>query len=89
MSQRQHYVSRFHLSHFTDPLSNNEPSLWVGDIQSHKVKRRAPKNIGWARNVHPEAVSQPSFEKFLAERVESQAAATLTRQAGVRGVLHG
>ncbi len=53
MSQKDHYVSQFHLRQFLDPLSigTRDPWVWVGDIPTGKVKRRAPKKFAWSRGM--------------------------------------
>lgn len=55
MSSKQHYVSRFHLAWFTDASvgAEEDPWLWIGDRSDGSVRRRAPKNVGWARQLYP------------------------------------
>lgn len=95
MSDRHHYVSQFHLRGFTDPAGHSSPNpwLWIGDCQTGEVKRRAPTNFGWKRELYggPSALSDrnSNLETYLAEKVESPAALALRRlcekQQGARG----
>jgi hypothetical protein len=83
MSDRHHYVSQFHLRQFIDSSSAGTPDpwLWVADLQTATIRRRAPKNIGWERG----AFSGPgglkdrsaSLEDYLAKEVEAPAARAL------------
>jgi Protein of unknown function (DUF4238) len=82
MADKHHYVSQFHLRHFIDPnsASTPDPWLWVGDLKTKKIKRRAPKNLAWSRGMFdgPGGFADPntSLEKHLAE-IESAAAQAL------------
>ncbi len=53
MASRDHYVSQFFLSHFTDPtvMPPEDPWLWIIDLPNEEARRRAPKNVGWARDL--------------------------------------
>lgn len=54
MSQFQHYVPRVYLEGFTDPQtpSGQSPYVWVIDLVSQTVKRRAPKKIAGERDYY-------------------------------------
>jgi hypothetical protein len=85
MGERHHYVSQFHLKAFTttDAKAPLEPWLWVADCRSGSpsLSRRAPKNIGWARDLFAGsgalAERHASLEDFLAREVEAPAAVAL------------
>jgi len=83
VATKDHYVSRFFLSNFVDPVSGaaKEPWVWVGDIASGTVKRRSPKNLGWSRNLFqgPGGLVDRSrrLEEHLAKEVERPAALAL------------
>jgi len=83
MAGKQHYVSQFHLRRFLDPdsASGRAPWLWVGEIATRTVKRRAPKNLGWARAMFDGPggfeESAKTIETFLATEVEAPAAEAL------------
>ena len=85
MGTRDHYVSRFFLAGFTDLSgpANHEPWLWIGSIDTGLIVRRAPKNVGWSRNLFsaPGGLLDPSdrLERFLAEEVEGPAAPVLRK----------
>jgi len=85
MAGKHHYISQFHLRRFLDPesVSGRDPWLWVGDIASGTVKRRAPKNLAWARGMFdgPGGFEDAgnTIEKFLATKVERGAAQTLIK----------
>jgi hypothetical protein len=85
MPGKHHYVSQFHLRRFLDPdsASGRDPWLWVGDIATRTVKRRAPKNLAWARGMFdgPGGFedTEASIETFLANKVEGPAAESLIR----------
>src|SRR5438477_13176234 len=80
MAGKHHYVSQFHLRRFLDPdsASGRDPWLWVGDIATRKVKRRAPKNLAWARGMFDGPggfeEAEKTIETFLATEVEGRAA---------------
>jgi hypothetical protein len=81
----QHYVSRFHLSAFSDPSSTGtpEPWLWIGSTKDQSVRRRSPRNVATVPKLldGPGGFSEPeaSLETFLANDVEGPAAAALRR----------
>ena len=83
MASRDHYVSRFFLAQFVDPASTheNEPWLWVAHLPATEAKRRAPKNLGWSRDLFagPGALANrsASLESYVAEQVEGPAARAL------------
>ncbi len=56
MSDYQHFVPRFYLQGFLDPLSVEsrkiEPYLWVADIENKVIKKKAPKNIAGFQNYY-------------------------------------
>jgi hypothetical protein len=93
MASKHHYISQFHLRQFLDPesASSRDPWLWVGDIATGTVKRRAPKNLAWARGMFdgPGGFEQAekTIETFLATEVEGPAADALIHfcQAGPGG----
>jgi hypothetical protein len=84
LASKDHYVSRFFLSQFVDPASSAEidPWLWVGDIAGGTIKRRAPKNVGWSRDLFggPGGLADRSrrLEEYLAEQVEGPASSALS-----------
>lgn len=83
LASRDHYVSRFFLSQFVDPTADGdaEPWLWVADVSRGTVRRRAPKNIAWSRDlfVGPGGLAdrRRRLEEHLAEQVEGPAAQAL------------
>jgi hypothetical protein len=83
MTSRDHYVSRFFLSRFVDPASSvgAEPWLWYGEVRNGTVKRKAPKNIGWSRDLFagPGGLADRGrrLEEHLAQEVEGPAAQSL------------
>ena len=78
MGTKHHYVSKFFLASFTDPEvpPGRDPWLWVGSISDGTVKRRAPANIGWSRDLFagPGGLRdrEQQLEDFLAEQVEGR-----------------
>src|SRR5438552_11461046 len=95
MGGRHHYISQFHLRGFTAilPERKQEPWLWVGDCKTHKIYRRAPKNLAWSRGMFegPGGLAErtSSLETFLSREVEGPAAQALVqfakRPVGRRG----
>jgi hypothetical protein len=85
VSQRQHYVSRFHLAHFVDlaVAAGYEPFLWVGVVRTNVVRRRSPHNIGWERGLYPDGPGSNALalETHLAQEVERDAARALAARA--------
>lgn len=85
MATRDHYVSRFFLSGFTDlsTPSGADPWLWVGRIPERDIRRRAPKNVAWSRGLFQGsgglADREQRLEDFLAQQVEGPAAQALRR----------
>ena len=83
MASRDHYVSRFFLSQFVDPTADcdAEPWLWVADVSRGTVRRRAPKNIAWSRDLFSGpgglADRRQRLEEHLAGQVEGPAAQAL------------
>ncbi len=80
MEDKHHYVSQFHLRHFLDPdsTSTRDPWVWVGDLATKTVKRRAPKNFAWKRGMFKGpgglADTSASLESHLANKIEPAAA---------------
>lgn len=83
MGSRDHYVSRFFLSQFADPASihEKEPWLWVAHLTATEAKRRAPKNLGWSRDLFagPGGLADrtAALEAYIAEQIEGPAARAL------------
>lgn len=83
MAERHHYVAQFHLRAFIDPesLGTHDPWLWVGECKGGVVKRRSPKNFGWARGIYAgpgcRSDRNSSLETFLAREIEAPAARAL------------
>jgi hypothetical protein len=96
MPNKHHYVSQFHLRHFVDldTVNTRDPWVWVGDVATKTVKKRAPKNLAWARGMFdgPGGIADrdAKLEDLLAA-IESAAARSLsmfTKAApGSRGAL--
>jgi hypothetical protein len=83
LATRDHYVSRFFLPQFVEPTTDSaaEPWLWVADVSQGTVRRRAPKNIAWSRDLFSGpgglADRRRRLEEHLAEQVEGPAARAL------------
>jgi hypothetical protein len=83
MAEKHHYISQFHLRQFLDPdsASGRDPWLWVGDLATRTVKRRAPKNLAWTRGMFDGPggfeEAEKTIERFLATEVEAPAAGAL------------
>jgi hypothetical protein len=83
MADRHHYVAKFHLRAFTDPVAigSAEPWLWVADCKQGTIKRRSPTNFGWSRGLYSGpgglADRDSTLESFLAKEVEGPAASAL------------
>jgi len=83
MATRDHYVSRFFLSNFTDPSSafHSQPWIWVTDLSAGNPRKRAPKNIGWARDLFAGpgglADRERRLEEYIAGQIEGPAAPAL------------
>lgn len=81
----QHYVSKFHLTGFCDPVSTGtrDPWLWLGSTADGTVRRRSPKNVATIAGLFdgPGGLAEPgaSLEIFLANEVEGPAATSLRR----------
>ncbi len=81
MTERQHYVSQFHLRAFADPASagTKDPWLWIVDLETGVVKRQSPKNFGWGRGLfHCDGASE-NMEAFLSEKIEGPASIALRK----------
>lgn len=80
MAGKHHYISQFHLRRFLDPDStcSRDPWLWIGDLSTRTVKKRAPKNLAWARGMFDGPggfeEAEKRIEAFLATEVEAPAA---------------
>jgi hypothetical protein len=74
MASRDHYVSRFFLSQFVDPASSVgvESWLWYGELRNGTVKRKAPKNIGWSRDLFsgPGGLAAQALREFVAAPID-------------------
>jgi hypothetical protein len=83
LASRDHYVSRFFLSQFVDPTASRdaEPWLWVADVSKGTVRRRAPKNVAWSRDLFggPGGLAdrRRRLEDHLAQQVEGPASQAL------------
>ena len=60
---------------------SSKPWLWVRDLSEAKARRRAPKNVGWARNLFDGpgglADRERRLEQYIAEQIEGPAAPAL------------
>ncbi len=80
MATKDHYVSQFHLRQFIDPdsASLKDPWLWVGNLKTRDVQRRAPKNMAWVRGMFEgigcRSDGSDSIETLLATEIEPAAA---------------
>lgn len=85
-----HYVSQFHLKHFTDLDSLGKkhvtPWVWRGIVPDGKAKQKGIENCAWKRGLFdgPGALADQhaTLERFLAREVESPAAAALKAVCG-------
>jgi len=79
-----HYVSQFHLKQFLDPASigTADPWLWLGDVRTGAVKRRAVENVGVRSNLFTSTV-----ESHLAQEIEAPAARVLRSRPWPKGAL--
>ena len=87
MGDRHHYVAQFHLRRFTDPssLKSPDPWLWIADCADGEIRRRAPRNLGWERDLYDVpgafAAVDARLEEHLAQNIEAPAAAALSEFA--------
>jgi len=82
-----HYVPRFYLRNFTDPVSPNprDPYLWQVDLETRFISKRPPGAVAYGpdfnawENSEQHADSEiPSLEKFYGE-IENRAAPVINR----------
>ena len=75
MATYQHYVPRFYLKGFLDPLSVGvkklKPYLWVVDLKNKKIKNRSPKNIAGRAGYYDLLSLNPEYRSVL-ERIYSR-----------------
>lgn len=86
MATRAHTVPRFYLQGFAtaEADSRRDAFLWVGQIETEKIVRRAAKNLSISRGLYdgPGGLTQPSgsLESHL-QKIESAASGAINRFA--------
>jgi hypothetical protein len=86
VGERQHFVPKFYLRQFTDPATpaDREPYVWVVDLASRTIRRKAPGSIAAETNLYewdsPPAGAQRVEDLY--ENFESRSAPLLARLQG-------
>ncbi len=72
-SRRHHYIARFYLKNFTEPMFGN--NLFVYESKTQKWEPRTPNGVGWFPNLYymfdNSGEKTDAFEKFLNEYIET------------------
>lgn len=82
-TRRQHYIARFYLRNFAEPVFSD--SLCVYDLQKHCWERRTPNGVGWFPHlcsmIAMDGSRTDEFDKFLNREVENPAAPAMRKLA--------
>ena len=83
---KHHFVPQFYLKGFVDPASEGRPNpyLWVVDLQSQILQRRAPKNVASLTGFYDGAAlgnGAPTIETLYSQ-IERKAALVIGRLRG-------
>jgi hypothetical protein len=89
MATKAHTVSSFYLGGFVSPQSEGNrkitPFVWMGDINTGEIKRRAPRKISIVRGFYdgPSTFkdSTASLEVDFANKIESAASRAIRKFA--------
>lgn len=82
-ARRQHFVSRFYLRNFAEPMFTD--TLQVYERKKGCWERRTPKGVGWAPHLYTmtgmDGCRTDEFDLFLKQKVEDPAAPALKKMA--------
>ncbi len=82
-AKRQHYLARFHLRNFADPLFSD--NLRCYDLKTHRWEHRTTHGVGWFRHlltmIDESGNRTDAFDQFLKLNVEDPAAPALRKMA--------
>lgn len=82
-ARRQHFIARFYLRNFAEPMFSD--SLCVYDIRKQKWEKRSPDGVGWFPHlcsmIDMEGNRTDEFDQFLKRHVEDPAAPVLKKLA--------
>jgi hypothetical protein len=80
---RQHFIARFYLRNFAEPMFSD--NLWVYDVRKQRWERRSPNGVGWfwhlCSMIDMEGKRSDDFDQFLKQRVEDPACPALKKLA--------
>jgi hypothetical protein len=82
-ARRQHFIARFYLRNFAEPMFSD--SLCVYDMRKQRWERRSPDGVGWFPHlcsmIDMEGNRTDEFDQFLKQQVEDPAAPALRKLA--------
>ena len=82
-SRRQHYIARFYLRNFAEPLFSD--NLCVYDLRARRWERRTPDGVGWFRHLYSmiemDGTRTDAFDQYIKLHVEDPAALALKKLA--------
>ncbi len=82
-AKRQHYIARFYLRNFAEPIFSD--NLRVYDIQKRCWERRTPNGVGWFPHLCSmfdwKGNRRDDFDQYLKKKVEDPAAPALKKLA--------
>ncbi|QDV88991.1 hypothetical protein RAS2_00500 [Phycisphaerae bacterium RAS2] len=82
-ARRQHFIARFYLRNFAEPLFSD--NLCVYDIRKQRWERRTPEGVGWSPHlcsmIEMDGTRTDAFDQYLKLHVEDPAAPALKKLA--------
>lgn len=82
-ARRQHFIARFYLRNFAEPMFSD--NLNVYDMRKQRWERRSPDGVGWFPHlcsmIDMEGNRTDDFDQFLKQQVEDPAAPALRKLA--------
>jgi hypothetical protein len=87
-NRRQHFIARFYLRNFAEPLFSD--NLCVYDLRRQRWEKRSPEGVGWFPHlcsmIDIEGNRTDDFDQFLKQQVEDPAAPALRKLATGRAL---
>ncbi len=82
-ARRQHYIARFYLRNFAEPMFSD--NLCVYDREKRRWEKRSPNGVGWFPHlcsmIGMDGTRTDSFDRFLKKQVEDPSALPLKKLA--------
>src|SRR5713226_2238310 len=82
-ARRQHFIARFYLRNFAEPMFSDNLSVY--DMGKQRWERRSPDGVGWFPHlcsmIDMEGNRTDDFDQFVKQQVEDPAAPALKKLA--------